>query len=98
MNGIAGGSRYVVVNSTGEDFRSKAPVNEPFLIPHCFKRRSGHSAEYTRHVGAAQCAKTDLSARLIVRITRIEGGAQTRENEERIKVGLKEHIDMDPLT
>src|SRR5262249_44550678 len=97
MNRIAGSASVVIVNSASKDFRTKPTMNKPFLIPHSLQRRSGDGAEYTRHVRITQRSKSNVCARLVVRISGIKRRVQRAENEERIEIGLEEDIDVYPL-
>src|SRR5215467_2329065 len=97
MNWIAGGMSCVVVDAACEHLGPQPAVDEPLLEPYGFESRSGDRAKHRCHIRSAERAETHLGTRLIVWVVLIQRRAQARQDQESVKVSLKQHVYVHPL-
>src|ERR1043166_62068 len=78
--------------------RTQPPMNKPLLKPHGLQGACRYFAQNCSDVWTTKSSESFLSRIGFIWISIIERHIQTSNNEKRLKVSLKEHVDMYPLT
>src|SRR5271157_1996930 len=73
--------------------RPHSQVYDPLVEPGRFERPRGHFRDRPRSVWPAKSTEAMFRLRADIRVTRVEGRAQARKDEQGDKVCLMEHID-----
>src|SRR5215813_9588366 len=97
VDGVGRGVCQMVVDPAAEFLGPEPPMHVPLLVPHRFQGRLGHTCQHGCIVGIAESSKSDLSARLDVRIPRIKSRSNATYDQQGVEIRLEQNINMDPL-